>query len=44
MGETSMRMAAPVTATFTPNLARKAIFDQRYARYVAIANAMQPLA
>jgi len=44
MHKTSARMAAPITATFTPNLERKAIFDQRYARYVAIANAMQPLA
>ena len=44
MGETSMRMAAPVTATFTPNMEKKSVFDQRYARYVAIANAMQPLA
>ena len=44
MHKTSKRMAAPFTATFKPNLERKAIFDKRFARYVAICEAMQPLA
>lgn len=39
--ETQQRMAASFDRTYTPDLSRKPVFDQRYERYVKLAHIMQ---